>query len=371
MEFNTIDVFNEITNNYGSSHCYCSFELKDKLEEVLVKYDLTLVRAGFEKVLNIITSVDWSRWFEMAEFEEFERGGMLLFHKKTGKYVNPIFNIGNKEGVTASAGEYVSIHTHPGWKDRDFDALKPSEVDWLCARGRGAQIVVIKWGLFIHEYIGDLDGIKYAVHILNPDKFPTDGSHNTCKLFYIPRESLCIEKYEILLNTFLSPSKTNEEVLRYCISDNLPTLKFSTPELSTFINNISVKLEINEESVKSKLNNMVNTYENMMTDAINSFLGSIIENYEPIVDTYVISANINLSSDKNNKVYLKSIEFVTDEEVQLRRLVCFDNLQLVKYVITEQEEVLDDKFIMLCIRSKISNYDAFSQFTRRFNINYT
>lgn len=111
--------------------------------------------------MEVINNCDWTEWFEFVE-KDAEFSGVLLVDGN-GNLVNPVLFRGTRYSVDCPehpdstddvVRPIVTIHSHPVTdRDDDVDQLRPSISDWAASSGLGMQIIVTRWGLYIHEVL--------------------------------------------------------------------------------------------------------------------------------------------------------------------------------------------------------------------------
>lgn len=156
-----------------------------------------------EELLDIINKCNWDEWFDCAtNLRSHEYGGVLLFGKH-GRVVNPVLYRGTNRSVDlpdspSSNREnklirpIATIHTHPAGSEDDLEQLKPSIGDWAACKFLGLQLIVTKWGIYIHQLkVPSVDCMKLE---LSGNKWrelkvnaTTDGKF---LLYFIPKDKL-------------------------------------------------------------------------------------------------------------------------------------------------------------------------------------
>jgi len=103
-----------------------------------------------DQITSDVYSVDWEMWFDLADNSDIEHGGVLLWDKENGHYINPVISIGDQFNVIIPDGKLITIHTHPSNPADDRCYYQPSLTDWVKGSDRGWQLVVTRWGIYAH-----------------------------------------------------------------------------------------------------------------------------------------------------------------------------------------------------------------------------
>lgn len=233
MEYNTFasqvsksSVLTEFISNQLSDVNSHLLNCEKKFNQLRVDLNLSSVKASCNELFQIIPCLDWSVWFDLAEKSAYEWGGMIVL--QDGVYLNPVLISDSHTQVQIptfnSSNEHVTIHTHP-------NASMPSRADWLSCYGNGAQIVVTKDCLYVHEYVGTMEKSKYSWCILDniKDYILDNGTHRFCKLMCIPRKNV----YDGILSLPNNP-----------ICETYSVESFESKELGELVRDVEIEMKL-------------------------------------------------------------------------------------------------------------------------------
>lgn len=364
-----IEMCNNISNTSISKALNTEASIGLYYIEMIKSFGLRTIKSKLDDLIKIVKKCDWTIWFDMAENSKYEWGGSLLYSAELDSHINPIISMGTEYMVHCPGPHTGSIHIHPyaSLSAHCIDVSKPSPIDWHACVDKGAQIVVTKWGLFIHEYAG-------TKHTYNPfrtnDKWKyldVNLGDFDYRLLFIYKRDL-VEGHNEYPDLKFNCCKPIEEMTHYKINNNIPDNITYTPDiLSEIIYELNTTIEYVVDTLPKT--SQLYKFEKRIKDTIRKMLRIILDTniLKKVIKLHIISVEINLTNI-NETYQITSIKIRDEDDTHC---ISFDG-ETTKYNIEENTEHIPTILDITTMKNKkiIDNEQVLFMFADRYKINF-